>query len=209
MEESPQVYMRYMENEVGIFHHLKNLKIPEGFTAREQKIEDKTINVYDNGAFAIVYGMDEKKERSFYWFDKEKSSIISKITPITIANKKAFLINLEEAKEGFELSSISIDETEIKGYQFKEGLEGYILLVVLNEKGEKVEYLYETSEGTMQLYGGFSTVKKEQYNEMMKIIEIQKYVICAISALLLLSIMLVIILVFKQRKGKANETSNQ
>lgn len=128
---------------------------------------------------------------------------------MTIANKKVFLIDLEEAKEGFELSSISIDETEIKGYQFKEGLEGYILLVVLNEKGEKVEYLYETSEGTMQLYGGFSTVKKEQYNEMMKIIEIQKYVICAISALLLLSIMLVIILVFKQRKGKANETSNQ
>ena len=81
--------------------------------------------------------------------------------------------------------------------------------MVLNEKGEKVEYLYETSEGTMQLYGGFSTVKKEQYNEMIKIIEIQKYVICAISALLLLSIMLVIILVFKQRKGKANETSNQ
>lgn len=71
--------MRYMENEVGIFHHLKNLKISEGFTVKEQKIEDKTINVYDNGAFAVVYGIDEKRKEVSIGLIKRKVVSLAKL----------------------------------------------------------------------------------------------------------------------------------
>lgn len=181
---------------------MKNLQIPEGFTASEHSIEGKSIAIYGNEFFSIIYGVEANEERNFYLFDKEQNTIISKIVPMTIANKGIYLIDLEEEKEGFEISSVTINEKEIKGYKFKDGLENYILLVVMNEKGEKLEYLYETSEGTLQLYGGFSTTSMEQYNQMVKKVNGQKNIIYAMGALLAISVIFLIIVLIKQRKEK-------
>lgn len=194
--------MKYNEGEIGIFSHMKNLQIPEGFTASEHSIEGKSIAIYGNEFFSIIYGVEANEERNFYLFDKEQNTIISKIVPMTIANKGIYLIDLEEEKEGFEISSVTINEKEIKGYKFKDGLENYILLVVMNEKGEKLEYLYETSEGTLQLYGGFSTTSMEQYNQMVKKVNGQKNIIYAMGALLAISVIFLIIVLIKQRKEK-------
>lgn len=194
--------MKYNEGEIGIFSHMKNLQIPEGFTASEHSIEGKSIAIYGNEFFSIIYGVEANEERNFYLFDKEQNTIISKIVPMTIANKGIYLIDLEEEKEGFEISSITINEKEIKGYKFNDGLENYILLVVMNEKGEKLEYLYETSEGTLQLYGGFSTTSMEQYNQMVKKVNGQKNMIYAMGALLAISVIFLIIVLIKQRKEK-------
>ena len=194
--------MKYNEGEIGIFSHMKNLQIPEGFTASEHSIEGKSIAIYGNEFFSIIYGVEANEERNFYLFDKEQNTIISKIVPMTIDNKGIYLIDLEEEKEGFEISSVTINEKEIKGYKFKDGLENYILLVVMNEKGEKLEYLYETSEGTLQLYGGFSTTSMEQYNQMVKKVNGQKNIIYAMGALLAISVIFLIIVLIKQRKEK-------
>lgn len=128
VEESPQVYMPYEESEIGIYHQLKGLKAPVGFTASEQKIEDKMITIYENGVFAMVYGVNAKGEKNFYLWDKEQSSIIRPNIPVS-------------------------EETQS--------------------------------------------------------VNLQNYIIYIMGILLLASIILLIILVFKQRKGKANETSNQ
>ena len=207
--ESPKAYIKYNDNEIGIFSNVKNLQIPEGFVASEHSIDENTITVYSSEALSIVYAMNEKEEKNFYLFDKEQNSILSKIKPMKIADKNIYLIDLDEEKEGFEFSSIIIAETEVKGYKFKEGLENYILLVVMNEKGEKVEYLYETTEGTLQLYGGFSLINNERYNEIIKKIDNQKKIIYGISGLLGLSIIVLIIVIFKKRKEKVDESTNQ
>lgn len=209
VEETPKATIKYNENEIGIFNNIKNLQIPEGFNATEYVIEENTIAIYENGFFTIIYGANEKNERSFYLFDKEQNNIISKIEPMTIANKGIYLIDLNEEREGFECTSITINEKEVKGYKFKEKLENYILLVVMNEKGEKVEYLYETSEGTLQLYGGFSTINIEQYNQMMRKINNQKNIIYVMSGLLAVSIVALIVVIFKKRKEKVDEPTNQ
>ena len=188
---------------------MKNLQIPEGFVASEHSIDENIITVYSSEALSIVYAMNEKEEKNFYLFDKEQNSILSKIKPMKIADKNIYLIDLDEEKEGFEFSSIIIAETEVKGYKFKEGLENYILLVVMNEKGEKVEYLYETTEGTLQLYGGFSPINNERYNEIIKKIDNQKKIIYGISGLLGLSIIVLIIVILKKRKEKVDESTNQ
>lgn len=208
--ESPKAYIKYNDNEIGIFSNVKNLEIPEGFVASEHSIDGNTITVYSNEAFSIVYATNEKGERNFYLLDKEQNSITSKVIPMTIANKKIYITDLTEEKEGFELSSVTINEVEIKGYKFnKEGLENYILLVVMNEKGEKVEYLYETSEGTLQLYGAFSDINNETDEEMAKKVDTQRYIICAMGGLLLLSIIILIIVILKKRKEKTDEPTNQ
>jgi len=207
--ESPKAYIKYNDNEIGIFSNVKNLQIPEGFVASEHSIDENTITVYSSEALSIVYAMNEKEEKNFYLFDKEQNSILSKIKPMKIADKNIYLIDLDEEKEGFEFSSIIIAETEVKGYKFKEGLENYILLVVMNEKGEKVEYLYETTEGTLQLYGGFSPINNERYNEIIKKIDNQKKIIYGISGILGLSIIVLIIVIFKKRKEKVDESTNQ
>ena len=207
--ESPKAYIKYNDNEIGIFSNVKNLQIPEGFVASEHSIDENTITVYSSEALSIVYAMNEKEEKNFYLFDKEQNSILSKIKPMKIADKNIYLIDLDEEKEGFEFSSIIIAETEVKGYKFKEGLENYILLVVMNEKGEKVEYLYETTEGTLQLYGGFSLINNERYNEIIKKIDNQKKIIYGISGILGLSIIVLIIVIFKKRKEKVDESTNQ
>lgn len=209
VEETPKATIKYNEEEIGIFNNVKNLQIPEGFNATEHIIDGNTITIYENGSFSIIYGADEKNERSFYLFNKEQNNIISKIAPMTIANKGIYLIDLNEEREGFERTSITINEKEVKGYKFKEGLENYILLVVMNEKGEKVEYLYETSEGTLQLYGGFSTINIEQYNQIMRKINNQKNIIYIMSGLLAASIVALIIVIFKKRKEKVDEPTNQ
>lgn len=126
--ESPQIYAKYEDGEVGIFHKVKELKAPEGFTPVEQKIDDKLITVYENGIFAMVYGVNEKEERNFYLFDKEQNSIIS-------------------------LNTLD--------------------------------------------------------NEVIENKNIPNYIIYAISAVFLLIILFLIILLFKQRKGKTNEANNQ
>lgn len=79
----------------------------------------------------------------------------------------------------------------------------------MNEKGEKVEYLYETTEGTLQLYGGFSVVDNEEYNETEKEIKVKNIIIYTMSGLLILSIVILIIVILKQRKEKVDETKNQ
>lgn len=126
--EGPQIYAKYEDGEVGIFHQVKKLKAPEGFTPVEQKIDDKLITVYENGIFAMVYGVNEAGEKNFYLFDKEQNSIIS-------------------------LNTLD--------------------------------------------------------NEVIENKNIPNYIIYAISAVFLLIILFLIILLFKQRKGKTNEANNQ
>ena len=123
------MYRKYEESEVGIYYQLKGLKVPDGFTKVEQKVDDKGITVYENGIFTMAYGVNTKGEKNFYLWDKEQNSIISPEAP----------------------------ESEV---------------IIQNTNP-------------------------------------QNYMIYIMGSLLLVSILFIIILVFKQRKGKANETSNQ
>ncbi len=122
------MYRKYEESEVGIYYQLKGLKVPDGFTKVEQKVDDKVITVYENGVFTMAYGVNAKGEKNFYLWDKEQNGIIS-----------------PNASESEEIQS----------------------------------------ENT------------------------PNYIIYIMGSLLLLSIIFLIILAFKQRKGKVNETNNQ
>lgn len=85
--------MDYQESEVGVFHHIKDLKTPDKFSTSELTINDKNITVYENGIFTMVYGINEKGEKNFYLFDKEKNSIIS---PKTLGDEPTRIVDIQK-----------------------------------------------------------------------------------------------------------------
>lgn len=200
--EEPEVYLKYKENEIGVVKDLRKIAIPEGFNKKDHTINNQTINIFEGEHFSIIYGIDSEERSNFYIIDTEKNECINKIVPITIANHFFYLVDLEEEKEGFEISTQIIEEKEIIGYKFKNGFEDYFLLSVMNNKGEIKEYLYETKEGTLQLYSGSAPIDYNSYKELAKDENVKQIVIYILSGLLILSIICISFLLLKLRKEK-------
>lgn len=200
VDEAPDVYLKYKDKEIGVIKNLRGVTIPEGFNEKEHTINDYKIKTFDNEHFTIIYGIDSEENKNFYIIDTEKNECISKITPITIDKHFFYLVDLEEEKEGFEKSFINIDDKEIIGYKFKEGFADYFLLSVINKEGEKVEYLYEAKEGTLQLYSGSAPVNYNQYEELIENTNTKQIIIYILATLLIISVISIIILIIKLRK---------
>ena len=103
------------------------------------------------------------------------------------------------------MSSITIEEKEIKGYKFKNGFADYFLLPVMNNEGKMIDYLYETKEGTLQIYLGSAPINYNQYKELIKEVNNKQIVIYILITVLLLNTTGLILLFLKLRKGKLNE----
>lgn len=203
--EAPEVYLKYKDKEIGIVKSLRNISIPEGFNKKEHTVNDQIINIFEGEHFSIIYGVDSEENNNFYIIDTEKNECTNKIIPITIANHSFYLIDLEEEKEGFEISEITIEDKEIVVYKFKEGFTDYFLIPVINKEGEKIEYLYEAKEGTLQLYSGCAPIDYNSYEELVKNTNSKQIIIYILSGCLLLSIICISFLLLKQRKGKSDE----
>lgn len=72
----------------------------------------------------------------------------------------------------------------------------------VNEAGERNFYLFDKEQNSII---SLNTLD----NEVIENTNIPNYIIYAISAVFLLIILFLIILLFKQRKGKTNEANNQ
>lgn len=132
VDETPQVYLKYKDKEIGVVRNLKGVIIPEGFNQIQHPINNYTINIFNNGYFSILCGINEQNERNFYIIDTTKNECISKIIPIKINNHSLYLVDLDNEKEGFEKDVATVNNVEIQGYKFKDGFDNYFLLSVMN-----------------------------------------------------------------------------
>ncbi len=205
VDETPNVYLTYKNTQIGVVRNLRDVVIPEGFSEKQHKVNEQEIRVYDNGHFSMIYGVDHENNKNFYMVDMEKNECIYKIIPITILNHFFFLGDWQEEKEGFEISSRTIEEKEIMGYQFKNGFADYFLLSVMNKEGERLEYLYEAKEGTLQRYLGSAPVKYEEYEQLISKGKNQQIIIYSLIAVIGVGTIGFAIVVFKLRKEKVDE----
>lgn len=205
VDDTPQVYLKYKEKEIGVVRNLKEVTIPEGFQKKQHTVNEYSISVFNNEKFSIICGIDTEGNKNFYTIDTENNECINKIIPITINKHSFFLGDWQEEKEGFEFSTITIQGKEIKGYKFKEGFSDYFLLSAMNNNGEIVEYLYEMKEGTLQLYLDSAPINYSQYKELIKEVENKQIIIYVLVSILILSAICYIFLFWKLRKGKLNE----
>ena len=205
VDETPQVYLKYRDKEIGVVTNLKDIAILEGFSKKEHQVKEHTISIFDNEHFSIIYGIDEEKNKNFYIIDTEKNECINKITPITVDNRKYYFLDIYKEKEGFEISTIKIEEKEIEVYKFEEGFEDYYLVNTINNEGEIKEYLYETKEKTLQLYTNSAPVSYEKYEEFIKEINTKNIIIITSIVFVVIYTICLIVLIIKLRKGKSDE----
>lgn len=205
VDETPQVYLKYRDKEIGVVTNLKDITIPEGFNKKEHTIKEHTISIFNNEKISIIYGVDNENNKSFYIIDTEKDECTNKIIPIKIDNRNLYLLDTYKEKEGFEISSITIEEKEVTGYKFEEGFEDYYLLNAINNEGEIIEYLYETKEKTLQLYSNSAPVTYNQYEGMIKEINIKNIIIYTLVVILVLYTIGLVLIILKLRKGKLDE----
>lgn len=158
VDETPLVYLPYKNSEIGVVRNLKDLPHLEGFHEVSASYQENQFLYFDNNAMSIVYGINEDGVKNFYLFDLENMACGTRLIPMNLADHFFYLVDNTSEKEGFEAASLLINDQEVSGYRFKEGFDDYFLLSVMNTKGEMVEYLYESREGTLQLYLGSAPV---------------------------------------------------
>lgn len=203
VEEKPNVYLNYRNQKIGVVRDLRDVLVPEGFSRKDIMINNISSAVFDNGHFSIIYGIDDDLNKGFYLFDTVKQECISKVEVMTLDGHTLYFVDLDEKKDGFRLDTTTILDRKVSGYSFEDGFENYFLLSVLNENGERVEYLYEKSEGTLQLYAQF--VSLEQYQELTYQLKFRNSIIILMSIGLVFSIGGLFILFWKFRKDRSHE----
>lgn len=205
VEEEPEVYFSYKEEEIGVVKNLKGVTIPTGFETKQHTINEHTFSIFDNGYFTLIYGINSKGEKGFYLFDTTKNECTSKIIPITVQDKTLYLYDLEEQRTGFKKTTINMNHLEIEGYQFEKGFSHYFLIPVFNKEGKKVDYLYEETEKTFQLYSNFVPLSEKEYQSVKKEMKQKEWIIYGLTSYLIISLGGVIFLLVKMRKDKKNE----
>lgn len=208
VEEEPDIYLPFKKEEIGIVKNLKGVTIPTSFETKQHTIGEHTFSIFENGNLTFIYGRNSKKGKGFYLFNKEENQVKSKIIPITIQNQTLYLYDLEQDKVGFKKANIKINDLEVEGYQFQKGFPNYFLISVLDNEGKKIDYLYETTEQTFQLYSNFAPVTETEYQNLKQKMEQKNWVIYTLISTLILSIGFFLFLIIKNRKGKQNEKKN-
>lgn len=174
VDETPLVYTKFNDIDLGVVRILDNVKVPSGFEKSTIELEDKKIDGYTNEKLKldIAYLVDESGNKDFYIIkDSKVYSVFKKIN----INGKEYVItepneNLEQIKD-LKNTKLTIDKTEINGWSFEEEkLKNYTLLYLMNSKGEYHLYSYETTEGSLQIYSEFQREDNILSNEMTYIL---------------------------------------
>ncbi len=200
VDEPPKVFLPYQNQQIGLITNPNEIPKLEGFSSNEFHIDEDNIHLFTKENINIIYGINEEKEKSFYLFNKESKSIEYKITPLNLNHKDFLLSDKEIQRNGLTLDKITINEIDVNCYQWDNQGENYCLFNVLKEDGTVKEYLYEKTEGTMQLYQEFKTCPEINKKN-------QNLIIYVLSGIIALAIGVILFLVNKIKKGDTNETT--
>lgn len=203
VDEKPLVYTKYDDKKIGVVRNLKDLAVPNSFEQTTVKIDDQEVTAYhsNNMNKTIVYMVDKKGEKNFYLYD-EKEGITSVFIPTTILGRNVYIIDVKKDDldlEDMKFKDITINNNTLKGWVFEDkDYAHYSLIMVMNEKGEKVIYQYEDTENTLQLYRQVK-VKEKDVDQTMT------YVLATTTVLFALSTIgvLVYLQIFKKKSISA------
>ena len=192
VDETPLVYLNYKDDKIGIIRNVSSIPTLEGFTNNELNIDNNLITIFTKEDISLIYGINEKGEKSFYLFNKDNHKIEDKINQIKINNKDYLISERDNNKN----DTININETEITCSKLNS--DNYCLLNVLKEDGTIKKYLYEKTENTIQLYNEFKACPEAKS-------ENQNIIIYVLSSIIVLTMGIIVFLIYKIKKGVSNE----
>ena len=201
VDETPQVYLKLNKQKLGVVRNVKDLGIPESFEATTIKIEENEVTAYhsNNMNKTILYLVNEKGEKNFYLYD-EKEGVTSIFIPVTVLGRNVYIIDVKKDDvkvDHTKFNKIQIDNNTFEGWTFTDD-KNYSLIMVMNQKGEKVIYQYEATENTLQLY---HQVKQEQSNQPKQQKHIMTYVFAATTVVFALISLVLIRYFFIHKKS--------
>lgn len=198
VDDAPQVTLNYKGKKIGVIRNFEGVTIPEDFAEKKTEIDKHTISLFTNKNITIVYGLDENNNKSFYLYDSKTNECKSKFLPITIDNKKLYITDLDVKNSDLISSTITIGENKIDCYKLRENIDNYCLISAINIDGKTLEYMYESTENTIQLYPKFLTDKIEKPNNI---------IVYILSALLILFVCISAFLFYRLCSGGKYEKS--
>lgn len=201
VDETPQVYLKLNKQKLGVVRNVKDLGIPESFEATTIKIDGNEVTAYhsNNMNKTILYLVNEKGEKNFYLYD-EKEGVTSIFIPVTVLGRNVYIIDVKKDDvkvSNTKFNKIQIDNNTFEGWTFTDD-KNYSLIMVMNQKGEKVIYQYEATENTLQLY---HQVKQEQSNQPKQQKHIMTYVFAATTVVFALISLILIRYFFIHKKS--------
>lgn len=195
VDETPQVYLEYKKEKIGIIRNYEGVTIPENFIKNDYAINEEPVVYFNNESLNIIYGLNEKNEKNFYLFDKEKNQIISKFAIVNINNDIIFITDKEISNNKLEQDTININDTLVSCYKLKD--KNYYILNTINKEGKDVEYLYESSENKIILFPKFLLETNSS--------NIKNILIYSLTSLSIILIGVIAFLLIKLKKGDTHE----
>lgn len=189
VDETPQVYLKLNKQKLGVVRNVKDLGIPESFEATTIKIEENEVTAYhsNNMNKTILYLVNEKGEKNFYLYD-EKEGVTSIFIPVTVLGRNVYIIDVKKDDvkvDHTKFNKIQIDNNTFEGWTFTND-KNYSLIMVMNQKGEKVIYQYEATENTLQLYHQVKQEQPKQQKHIMTYVFAATTVVFALISLVLI-----------------------
>lgn len=198
VDDTPQITINYKGNKIGVIRNFEGVTIPQGFTENTKEIDNHTITLFTNKNITVIYGLNEKNEKYFYLYDDIKNECLSKFIPLSIGNHNLYIIDPTFKNNNLTLSTITISDEKIDCYKFGDNVDNYCLISSINTDGKALEYLYESTENTVQLYPSFLASSLEKSNNV---------IVYILSAFLLLSVCISAFLFYKLISGGKHEKS--
>lgn len=169
VDETPKVYSNYSDEKIGLVRTLDGVEL-QNFKLVDHVLNGETIVLFQNDNLTFIYGQNERGDKNFYVFDKESEKLTAKVLPVAIMNKDFYILDDESLPDIFTISGRETHCTKLH--------ENYYVFSVIDTDKNTKKYIYETKEGSMQLYdedlfvGENCTVSNTFSNRMIVILSI-------------------------------------
>ena len=208
VDETPQVYLNYNGQNLGVVRNQTNIGIPTTFEATTVSISGQAVQAYYSSQMdmTLLYLVNESEGKNFYIYE-QNIGITSVFRPVSILGRNVIVYDLteeEQVRKNMAFSEVTIDGTTLYGWTYENpDFANYVHILVMNELGEKVVYQYEKTENSLQLYKEYVEVEETVEEPVEKTWFPNEYYMYAIAGLGALSLILLIAMIYFIASRKA------
>lgn len=173
VEEKVVNSLKLEKEEIGILNNLDAAPILQGFDNYKVKINKMEYNAKKSNLLnvTVVYGVDVDGNKNYYIFDEKEGKITSIYKPLALLGNQYAIISVPSKMQdmaGYKFTDIEIDGQKFNGWVFEDKeFKNYSLIYLMNDKGEKHLYQYESSMNRLQLFSGAAPITQDTYEEQL------------------------------------------
>lgn len=212
VDETPDVFVQYNNQKLGVVKNLSNVTIPESFEKVTVNVSGKDVDAYKSNLrnLTIIYMIDDAEEKNWYLYDENTKTITSVYKPFAILGRNLAIIDIPQElqnRAGMKYQEVEIETVKLMGWAFENPeFENYILVYLMDEQGEMKYYLYEKTEDSIMLYSNQAAVTQKDYDKLSDDFNLRMIMILALAATNVLTIiLLIIVMLTKKKKSKKHK----